>query len=186
MIENIRLTHYRFLVAEANPWDRRQIASMLRAFGATDIHFARDVGETMQMLENQTPDMVILSESLPVLSGPKAVKLIRRHKARPINHIPVLYVVNSVSKSQMEAIARLGVHEVICKPFSTKTLIDRIYWTLMVPRPFVRTGSYFGPEPRTRFWESALGIAVAHDEFGFIVDGRIESPKSRNVDVVEL
>ena len=181
MIENIRLTHYRLLVVEGNPWDRRQIASMLRAFGATDIHFAYTGREAMHTIENLLPDMVIIAERLTDISGAKVVKLIRRHKARPVNHIPILFVVSSVSKSGIESIARLGVHELICKPFSTKTLIDRIYWTLMVPRSFVRTRSYFGPEPRTRFWESALGMSATNDEFGFIADERPRDP-----DVVEL
>ena len=87
------------------------------------------------------------------------IRSIRTHKFRRVNQLPIVYLASILRRSDIEAIARLGAHEIVCRPFSTKTLIDRIYWTIMVPRPFVRTVSYYGPEPRTRFWESALALS---------------------------
>ena len=163
MIDHVQLTRYRFLLAESNTWDRRQISAMLRAAGAVDIQHANDGSEALETIVQQAPDIAIIGERLSFLSGRELVSAIRDHESKPINHMPVLFIVSKISRKGMTELARLGVHEVLCKPFSTQTLIDRIYWTLMVPRPFIRTRGYFGPEPRGKFWKQVVGISTSSD-----------------------
>jgi DNA-binding response OmpR family regulator len=43
---------------------------------------------------------------------------------------------------------RLGVNEYLLKPVSSKMLLDRMVATLTRPRPIVKVGRYYGPEPR--------------------------------------
>ena len=43
---------------------------------------------------------------------------------------------------------RLGVHEYLAKPVSSQALRSRLASVLINPRPFVRVGDYYGPEPR--------------------------------------
>ena len=43
---------------------------------------------------------------------------------------------------------RLGVNEYLLKPVSSKMLLDRLVATLTKPRPIVKVGQYYGPEPR--------------------------------------
>lgn len=193
MLETIKLNHLRILVAEGNQWDRRQINSMLRAFGAVDVLNTRDGAKTLETVETQVPDVIIISGGLSLLSGPEVVRLIRHHKSKSINHLPIVFIANVVRRGEMQMIARLGVHEVVCKPFSTKSLIDRIYWSKIVPRPFVRTKTYFGPQPRTRFWEEALGLESS-DQLNYVADGlHTNEPEpeaamqgDNGVDIVEL
>ncbi len=157
--QSIRLDRLEILIAEPNAWERRQVASMLRAFGAVDIRSARDADESMEIIETSPPDLAIISEGMAGETSRSLIQSIRTHKFRRVNQLPIVYLASILRRSDIEAIARLGAHEIVCRPFSTKTLIDRIYWTIMVPRPFVRTVSYYGPEPRTRFWESALALS---------------------------
>ena len=56
----------------------------------------------------------------------------------------------------MEA-TRLGVNEFLKKPVSGKALLDRMVTILAKPRPMVRLGSYYGPEPRKLF---AAGLTI--------------------------
>jgi hypothetical protein len=48
---------------------------------------------------------------------------------------------------------RLGVNEFLKKPVSGKALLDRMVSILAKPRPMVRLGDYYGPEPRKHFYE---------------------------------
>jgi two-component system, chemotaxis family, chemotaxis protein CheY len=45
------------------------------------------------------------------------------------------------------------VNEFVKKPVSGKILLDRIAAILLAPRPMVRLGDYYGPEPRKLFCE---------------------------------
>ena len=188
MIDHIRLTRYSFLIAESNSWDRRQLSSMLRAAGAMNIQHAHDGSEALEAIEQQVPDVVIIGERLAFLSGRELVSAIRRHEARPINHMPILFVVSKVSRLGMRELARIGVHEVLCKPFSTKTLVDRIYWTLMVPRPFIRIRGYFGPEPRGKFWKQVVGISTGGNKNPDFMSGEEAAPPvvTTGDDIIEL
>jgi hypothetical protein len=47
----------------------------------------------------------------------------------------------------MEAV-NLGVHEFLLKPVSSTALLTRVLGVLTLPRPMVRRGNYYGPEPR--------------------------------------
>ena len=44
--------------------------------------------------------------------------------------------------------ARLGVHEYLLKPVSTKALLERIAAVLIKPRKMVQLDRYYGPTPR--------------------------------------
>jgi DNA-binding response OmpR family regulator len=43
-----------------------------------------------------------------------------------------------------------GINEFIAKPVSVKTMMSRLVSVIEHPRPYVRTGSYFGPCRRRR------------------------------------
>jgi hypothetical protein len=47
----------------------------------------------------------------------------------------------------LEAV-RLGVNEYLIKPVSAKAIYDRLVSITLQPRPTVRLGDYYGPEPR--------------------------------------
>jgi len=47
--------------------------------------------------------------------------------------------------------ARIGVNEYLVKPVSAQALFDRMVSILIKPRPIVRIGDYYGPEPRRQY-----------------------------------
>jgi hypothetical protein len=49
----------------------------------------------------------------------------------------------------VEEAARVGAHEFLLKPVSTKALHDRILAVVSKPRPTVKLDGYYGPAPRT-------------------------------------
>ena len=49
--------------------------------------------------------------------------------------------------------SRLGVNEFLKKPVSGKALLDRMVAILAHPRPMVRLGDYYGPQPRRPDYE---------------------------------
>ncbi|MFN0264184.1 response regulator [Tepidamorphus sp. 3E244] len=153
---NPKLHLRRILVAEPSSWDRRQLSSMMRSFGATEIQNVGDGFEALETLDHSGADIALIGENLPGLTGRELVKAIRQHQRPDVCRMPIIFIVNHVCRRDMQEIARLGVHEVVCKPFSTRTLMDRVNWALTIPRPFINIDGYFGPEPRSTFWKHAV------------------------------
>ena len=53
-------------------------------------------------------------------------------------------------RSRVHQAMRLGVHELLVKPISPKTLQQRLLGIVLKPRPMVRAGKYYIPLPRRR------------------------------------
>jgi DNA-binding NarL/FixJ family response regulator len=51
-------------------------------------------------------------------------------------------------RSRVREAVRLGVHEFLLKPVSSKALLTRIMSVLTKPRAMVKRGDFYGPEPR--------------------------------------
>ena len=58
-------------------------------------------------------------------------------------------------KSRVMEAVNIGVHEFLVKPVSGNALLTRIVGVVTRPRPMVRRGNYYGPEPRQNHAPSA-------------------------------
>jgi two-component system chemotaxis response regulator CheY len=67
--------------------------------------------------------------------------------ARP--DVPIIMLSGHGERSRVLEAVRLGVHEFLLKPVSSQALYARMYAIFSRPRPMVRRGDYYGPEPRT-------------------------------------
>ena len=62
--------------------------------------------------------------------------------------MPIILLTGHGDRWRVIEAARLGVHEYLLKPVSTKALIDRIVAVLVKPRKMVQLDDYYGPTPR--------------------------------------
>jgi DNA-binding response OmpR family regulator len=62
--------------------------------------------------------------------------------------VPIIMLTGHVQRWRVVEAANLGVNEFLRKPVSGKSLLDRMVTILTRPRPMVRLGDYYGPEPR--------------------------------------
>ena len=62
--------------------------------------------------------------------------------------------------------ARIGAHEYLLKPVSTKALQDRIVAIIGRPRPTVTLEGYYGPLPRRLVVEDASKGGDTRDDAG--------------------
>lgn len=64
--------------------------------------------------------------------------------------IPIFAVFPEARKRDVEAARDLGVHDVICRPVSAKTVVNKLRAVLAAPRPFIAAPSFFGPDRRSK------------------------------------
>jgi two-component system, chemotaxis family, chemotaxis protein CheY len=136
------------LVVDENPYTRKITRSMLMNMGAKTVYEAADGVAALDVIRSANPDIAILDWTLPLLSGPQVIKIVRSPDVFPKPHLPIIMLTACAQRSQVFEALRLGVHEFLVKPTSPKSLHDRLVSILVKPRPMVRIGKSYVPQPR--------------------------------------
>jgi CheY-like chemotaxis protein len=74
----------------------------------------------------------------------------RRQPALLNPMIAMFAVVPKARRRDVEACRDLGVHDVICRPISPRTVMKKLRDVLDAPRPFIAAPSFFGPDRRAK------------------------------------
>jgi two-component system, chemotaxis family, chemotaxis protein CheY len=141
------------LVVEDNQYMRKVVRNILVNLGVKNIHEASDGIAGLEAIRMFAPDIVILDWEMPLLNGAELVRIVRSPGVFPVPDVPIIMLTGHVERWRVVEATRLGVHEFLKKPVSGKALLDRMMTILTSPRPMVRLGDYYGPEPRKLFYE---------------------------------
>src|ERR1700729_489212 len=142
------------LVVDDNLYTRKMIRNLLVNCGVKDVYEAADGIEALDAIRTIAPDIVLLDWEMPLLSGPELVRIVRSPGVFPTPDVPIIMLSGHGERWRVVEAVRLGVHEYLIKPVSAKALYDRLVSIMMQPRPVVRLGDYYGPEPRKMMTEN--------------------------------
>lgn len=137
-----------FAVVDDNVHMRRLIRTLLYSFGSREIYEAEDGASGLEIVEMYSPDILITDWAMPIFDGLEFVQLIRNPDACKNAYIPIIMLTGHADRRRVLQARDSGVNEFLCKPVSATALYQRIKSIILNPRPFVRNGSYFGPEIR--------------------------------------
>jgi two-component system chemotaxis response regulator CheY len=136
------------LVVDDNQYMRKVVRNILVGLGVKTILEAPDGTSGLEAIRLFAPDLVILDWEMPLLSGAEVVRIVRAPGVFPVPDVPIIMLTAHVERWRVIDATRLGVHEFLKKPVSGRALLDRMITILTRPRPMVRLGEYYGPEPR--------------------------------------
>lgn len=94
------------------------------------------------------PDLILMDIGLP---GGDVAQLVAdlRHGRLGINpYLPVILTTWEAERSAVRRLIDSGADDLLIKPLSTKTLLDRLEAVAMNRKPFVVTSDYIGPDRR--------------------------------------
>ena len=94
------------------------------------------------------PDIVLLDWEMPGMDGAAFMKTVRSPATFCVPDVPIIMLTGHGERSRVLEAVKLGVHEFLLKPVSSTALLTRILGVLTMPRPMVRRGNFYGPEPR--------------------------------------
>jgi CheY-like chemotaxis protein len=149
------------LVVDDNQYMRKMIRNLLVNCGIKDIYEAADGIAALDSIRTLAPDIVILDWEMPLLSGPELVRIVRSPGVFPMPDVPIIMLTGHCERWRVVEAVRLGVNEYLTKPVSAKSLYDRLLSITAQPRPVVRLGDYYGPEPRKLAVEAVDDAALA-------------------------
>ena len=149
-----RLQQMSVLVVDDNAFMRKMVRSLLTNIGVKKIFEAGDGIAGLDVIRQQSPDVVILDWEMPLLNGPEFVRIVRSPGVFPLPDIPIIMLTAYCERRRIIEAVRIGVNEFLCKPVSAKALMDRFISILAKPRASVHLGDYYGPEPRKLMLET--------------------------------
>ena len=138
------------LVVDESLYIRRIVRDMLMRTGIRRVLEAPDGAEALGVLAESKPDLIIMDWDLAILSGEEMIRLTRDFTTSPAPTVPLILMMAQPRKDRVERAVRLGVNEVIAKPFSPKTLWSRLDEVINRPRPYTQVKSLLQPQARTR------------------------------------
>jgi len=94
-----------------------------------------------------------------VLDGMEVMRIVRSPGVFPRPNLPIIMLTNRARRSSVIEALRSGVHEFLLKPTSPKALRDRLTAIAINPRPMMRIGKFYVPEPRSAV--AAFGLEGA-------------------------
>jgi len=143
-----QIERLKVLVVDDEPAMRKVARALLQSIGIANIHEARDGRDGLEAICARPPDIVLLDWEMPSPNGPEFMRMLRSPGTFPLPDVPVIMVTGYSERSRVVEAVRLGVNEYLLKPVSSAALLARIVSILIRPRPMIKRGDYYGPEPR--------------------------------------
>ena len=138
----------RVLVVDDDHYMRKLLRSLLLSNGIKEINEVQSASAGLDAICALNPDVVLLNWDMPDDGGAEFMRRVRSPDTFPVPHVPVVMLTSNHSRETVMNAVRRGVNEFLCKPVSAKALYERILSIRAKPRPMVRKGDYYGPEPR--------------------------------------
>lgn len=126
------------------------IHSVLRVFGFRDITVLENGQKAMDLLDQKHFELLVVDWQMRPVSGIDMTKAIRQNDDKKIRFMPVLMLTGRASAEDIKTARDAGVTEFLVKPFSVRSLKERILEIIDKPRDFVVTDTYIGPDRRRR------------------------------------
>jgi two-component system, chemotaxis family, chemotaxis protein CheY len=136
------------LIVDDNQYMRRLTRTMLMNLGAKSVLEAADGLAALEAIRTCDPDVMLLDWDMPVLDGMEVVRIVRSPGVFPRPNLPIIMLTTRARRSAVVQAMRAGVHEFLLKPTSPKALRDRLTSIILKPRPMMKLGNNYVPQPR--------------------------------------
>ena len=111
----------------------RKVTSRLLQREGFDVVTAKDGVDALQILEDQTPDVILLDIEMPRMDGFEFTKTM---KTEPKNaHIPIIMITSRTAEKHRNRAAELGVDLYLGKPYQEEELLRNLRDMLNVASP---------------------------------------------------
>jgi two-component system chemotaxis response regulator CheY len=136
------------LIVDDNAYMRRLTRMMLTNLGAKAVLEANDGLAALEAIRNSDPDVMLLDWDMPVLNGIEVLRIVRSPGVFPRPNLPVIMFTTRAQRLYVHEALRAGANEFLLKPTSPKALCDRLTSIVFKPRPMMKLGNDYVPEPR--------------------------------------
>jgi two-component system, chemotaxis family, chemotaxis protein CheY len=141
----VECSRLRFLIVDDNSHMRRIVRALLHGYGVREAYEAEDGAAGLEAFTSYSPDIVITDWAMPIFDGIELTRMIRQPETSSNPYAPIIMITGHAERRRVVEARDAGVTEFLVKPISAKGLYQRIVSVVMMPRPFIKTSTYFGP-----------------------------------------
>lgn len=127
---------------------RQTLSEVLRHQGFRKITLGSTLADLNTKMSISTPDLVISDDHLPDGDLCELIQNLRHHVVGNNPFVSIIATTWAPSKDTVQRLVQTGVDDLIIKPLSTNTLLQRIIGQIQHRKPFVVTSAYIGPDRR--------------------------------------
>ncbi len=139
------LSSLHVLVVDDNAHMRSIVVAILRGIGVGTVKEAGDGADALEAMRAGIPDIVIADLNMDPIDGLDFARMVRTAPDSPFPFVPIIMMTGHTERSKVTAARDAGINELLAKPISARTLLDRIIAVVDRPRPFIKTATYVGP-----------------------------------------
>jgi two-component system, chemotaxis family, chemotaxis protein CheY len=145
-----RLGDIKIMIADDDHRIAGIIKEILATIGFKGVVAVRNGEDALRLMRTENIDILITDWRMTPMDGISLIKYIRNNENSPNRFLPIIMLTGNVEREQVEIARDSGITELVIKPFSAKTLCDRIALLIEHPRGFVVTKGFVGPDRRRR------------------------------------
>jgi CheY-like chemotaxis protein len=149
-MEHSGLNRLQVLVVDDNHHMINILKTILRGFGVKEVLEARDAAEAFSILGSTPIDFLICDYAMSPLNGIEFVRLVRTASDSPAPLVPIIMLTAYSERSNVEAARDAGASEFCVKPVTAVELYKKVTAIVNLPRSFVRSQAFIGPDRRRR------------------------------------
>ena len=149
-VSSSKLSKVNVLVIDPDKRIKDLLRKVLISLGFGAIYIAADGKEGLDVLGRKSVDLVITDWDMQPMDGIGFIKFLRNDKSSSMRTLPVIMLTGRAQRKDVEVARDSGMNEFLVKPFTVKTLCDRIILVIENPRNFILSQAYTGPDRRRR------------------------------------
>lgn len=157
-MSDLDLERLTILLVEDSYFIRSLLLNSLKAIGVGKVIPMEDAGAAIEFIQlvKQNPmkagvmaiDIILTNWEMSPVDGMMLLRWVRRHKDSPDRFMPIIMITAYTEKKRVQDARDLGVNEMLAKPFTVKSLMEKIMLVVNRNRQFVHNNNYFGPDRR--------------------------------------
>jgi DNA-binding response OmpR family regulator len=124
------------------------VRKVLATLGCKRIFVVRDGQEMLELIREERVDMVVTEWEMGRMNGIELTQYLRRSLDSPNRMMPIIMLTSHNESSDIRVARDAGISEYMIKPFSAKTLMERVYAVVEDPRSLILCKSFVGPDRR--------------------------------------
>ncbi len=144
------LKHIDVLIADPDEHMRNLVRTILQSSGFTNITIVNNGQEALSIIRKQNVDLLITDWRMSPVNGIQLINYLRTDKDSPNPYLPIIMLTGKAEMKDVSVARDTGVTEFLVKPFSAKTLHERLVLVIENPRSFIIANHYSGPDRRRR------------------------------------
>ena len=145
MTNRVAFENLKILLADDNPGMANTMGAFMRVMGVEQFENCTNGERALERFSDQSWNLVITDYNMAPMDGLTLMENIRHRRFGQAARIPAIMITGYTDTNRIVAAQKLGISQILRKPFGIQEIQDRIEWCMKNPITFVLDGDRYIP-----------------------------------------